>query len=319
MERDMIWIDKNKISFESLDIEENARELGLLDPLTGVPTQNAGAYKGVEADTECEEYKEPLVDVKSFGVKSVPYYREQAGNPENKTYKGNIKGAPDVNYVRKGTAERLFEANEMLDNLGLELVVIDGHRSPTTQNILFAAFKEMYFEKIGISKDKITSENKGVMEAKRAYYDAAAKNFALDYCSSAENFDANDPKTWTIHSTGGAVDVCMVDKKSGRVVDMGEGYFDNPDAVTHTSHYENKQEKMSKELGYMNARRVLYNVMTKVGFVNYGFECFHYSYKDQYYGCVKGEKARYGYVPSPKDRKLTNILGALKAAAERKS
>ena len=91
MQRDMIWIDKNKISFESLDIEENARELGLLDPLAGVPTQNAGAYKGVEADTECEEYKEPLVDVKLFGVKSVPYYREQAGNPENKTYKGNIK------------------------------------------------------------------------------------------------------------------------------------------------------------------------------------------------------------------------------------
>ena len=31
------------------------------------------------------------------------------------------------------------------------------------------------------------------------------------------------------------------------------------------------------------------------------------------------ENARYGYVPSPKDRQLTNILGALKSAAERKS
>jgi D-alanyl-D-alanine dipeptidase len=306
----MVLIDKDRVSFESLGIDELARKLGLLEPLKNVPTQNAASYKGVEVDVACAENKEPLVDVCDYGIKSVPYYREQAkGNP---TYGKNIKGAPDVNFVRKGTADRLLEANEKLSSLDLELVVLDGHRSPTTQNVLFASFKEKYFEKRGVGMVDMTPENKSILDAKRKFYDEEAKKFALDFCSSAENFDAKDPKTWTIHSTGGAVDVYLLDKRSGKVVDMGEGYFDNPDNVTLTNHYECKAGKTSKEEGYMNARRVLYNVMTSVGMVNYGNECFHFSYKDQYHGCVTGQKAKYGYVQSPKDRSLSNIVQAVK-------
>ena len=141
----MVLIDKDRVSFETLGVEDVAQKMGLLKPLENVPTQNAAAYKGVEVDTMCAENKESLVDVREFGIKSVSYYRDQAsGNP---TYGKNINGAPDVNFVRTGTANCLIKANELLDNLGLELVVLDGHRSPTTQNILFGAFKEKYFEK----------------------------------------------------------------------------------------------------------------------------------------------------------------------------
>ncbi len=305
----MILIDSDRVAFESLGIEQKAQELGLLEPLTGVPSYNAGAYKNVEVDSACPENGEPLVDVAEYGIKSVPYYRTQAkGNP---TYGKNIKGAPDVNYVREGTAKKLAEVNKKLGMIGLELVVLDGHRSPVTQNILFAAFKETFFEKIGCGLANVTDETKAQIMGKRKFFDEKAKAFALDFCSSAENFDAKDSKTWTLHSTGGAVDVFLLDKKSGKVVDMGEGYFDNPAEVTITNHYEAKEHKTLQEQGFMNARRVLYNAMASVGAVNYGNECFHYSDGDQYAGLVTGKKARYGYAQSPKEKMLGNIMGAL--------
>ena len=111
----MILIDSDRVSFESLGVTEKALELGLLKPLENVPTKNAGDYKGVEVDVDCKENQEALVDVCDYGIKSVAYYREQAeGNP---TYGKNIKGAPDVNFVREGVAKKLSKINEILDQL----------------------------------------------------------------------------------------------------------------------------------------------------------------------------------------------------------
>lgn len=306
----MINIDSNRVYFEDLGIKEKAEKLGLLAPLEDIPVQNAGAYKNTELEADCQNNNEELVDVAAYGVKSVPYYCTQAfGNP---TYGKNIPGAPDVNYIRTGVGERLQKANAVLAQLGLELVVVDGHRSPVTQNILFAAFKEKFFEKHNCAQSQETVQNKEVIAEKRRFYDTAAKEFALDFCSSAENFNENDPKTWSIHSTGGAVDIYMIDKKSGRVVDMGEDYFDKPAPETCMGYYEHKEQALSpREEGFRNARRVLYNTMTSLDFVNFGNECFHFSFQDQYWGCVKGVRARYGYKQSPKDKKLSYIMESL--------
>ncbi len=306
-----IAIDTNRVGFETLNITQKAEALGLLAPLSDIPTQNAGAYKETPVDVEGEANQENLVDVRNFGIASVPYYRTQAHT--NPTYEKNIPGAPDVNYVREGTGRLLKQVNETLDKLGLELVVVDGHRSPVTQNILFKAFKEQYFEKVHCGESFRTPENSDVLDEKRRFYDEKAREFALDFCSSAENFDAKNPKTWSIHSTGGAVDVYMRDKNSGKIVDMGEEYFDNPQPATCMGFYEKQPEAQlsGQQQGYRDARRVLYNVMTSAGFVNYGNECFHFSYQDMYWGCVKGKNAKYGYMQSPKDRSLSLMLGAL--------
>ena len=305
----MISIDSNRVNFEDLGVSDKAEEMGLLSPLVNIPVQNAGAYKNVEVDVAGEANKEDLVDVSDFGIKSVSYYRTQAEN--NPTYKKNISGAPDVNFVRVGTAKKLQEANKILNELDLELVVVDGHRSPVTQNILFLAFKEQFFEKHNCATSQITESNKNIIERRRTFYDEQAKNFALDFCSSAENFDSKNPKTWSIHSTGGAVDIYMIDKKSGRVVDMGEDYFDKPATETCTGYYESKDNLNSKEKGFRDARRVLYNTLSSLDFVNFGNECFHFSYQDQYWACVKGVNAKYGYKQSPKDNQLSQILSSV--------
>jgi len=314
----VITIDENRVGFETLHLQEKAEKMGLLAPLTDIPTQNAGTYKETPVDVDGEANQEKLVDVRDFGIASVPYYRTQAHT--NATYKKNIPGAPDVNYVREGTGNLLKQVNETLGELGLELVVVDGHRSPVTQNILFKAFKEQFFEQVGCGEVSRTSENSAALDEKRRFYDEQAKEFALDFCSSAENFDEKNPKTWSIHSTGGAVDLYLRDKKSGRIVDMGEDYFDNPKPETCMGFYENQPEEnlTEKQRGYRDARRVLYNVMTSAGFVNFGNECFHFSYQDMYWGCVKGEKARYGYMQSPKDRSLSRLIGSLVGSKRQK-
>lgn len=286
-----ISIDKNRINLSKFSQNrlEKARELSLLKPITSVPHQTAGEYKGVKVDTDSKENKESLVDVKDYGILSVPYYLEQA--VDNPLYNEAIIGAPDVNYAREGVCEKIKKANEMLDEIDLAIVVVDAHRSPTTQGALFNAFLNKAHE--------------------MGYVGEEAQNFALDYCSSSEGFDEKNSRTWTIHSTGGAVDVYLLDKQSGKIVDMGEGCFDNPDDVTHTRYYEQKKEEgkiTPEEEGFAGARRILFNTMNEAGFVNYGHECFHYSYNDLYYALVKGESAKYGYKKSPKQVELEKVL-----------
>ena len=304
-----IQVDRNRVNFNELEVENDALGLGLLEPIVDFPIYNAATYKTVPIDVDGKANKEKLVDVAEAGIKSVPYYRTQAKN--NPTYKSNVVGAPDVNYAREGTVDALLKANEILNKLGLELVVLDAHRSPATQRKLFKAFEEQFFEAKGCGLCAVTDKNRAQILNKRKYLAEDAKIFALDYCSSADGFDPKNPKTWPMHSTGGAVDVVLLEKKTGKVVDMGEGYFDNPKDITHTHHYEKKGELSDKEKGFLKARRVLYNAMTKVGFVNYGYECFHYSLGDQYWALLKGKTASYGYKMAPRDVGLSRVVGGL--------
>ena len=113
---DIITIDSNRIAFHDLNIEEKARELGLLEPLKGVSSFNAGMYKSVPVDVNSPENKEELLDVADFGIRSIPYYLTQAHN--NPTYNKDIPGAPNINFARKGTIEAMEKANTLFQQLG---------------------------------------------------------------------------------------------------------------------------------------------------------------------------------------------------------
>lgn len=299
----MITIDKNRINFCELNIDERAAAAGLLKPLTDISDKTAADYKNVPVDVNSPANAEALVNVTQYGVKSVPYYAEQA--KECPTYRKTIWGAPYINYARSGVAQKLVKANEILDQLGLELVVVDAHRSPRTQNILFKAF---------VAK----AEEKG-LKGEDAIKDA------LTFCSRADKFNPEDPKTWSIHSTGGAVDCYLLDKKTQRVVDLGEQHFDRAEKETFMDYYERLSEKQPltrEQQGFLNARRVLSNVMTSLDFVIYGAECWHFSYGDLYWGLVKEKTAIYGYKQSPRDantdmiRRESKRLGSLELAIE---
>ena len=64
--------------------------------------------------------------------------------------------------------------------------------------------------------------------------------------------------------------------------------FDEFTSRTHTSYYEDKENSVIK-----NNRRLLYNIMTSVGFTNMPSEWWHYDYLDRFYAYYKNEPARY--------------------------
>lgn len=262
-----------------------------------VPMYSTTELKSVIVDPSSERNKEKLVDVTAYGIKSVAYYKYCAAN--NPTYNSNIDGAPDIIYAREGVCQQLNKANNILSPLGLELVVFDAHRSPATQKKLY-----MYF--LGIAYQK-------------GYKGDDAENYAAQYCSNPKGFDKNNPKTWTMHSTGAALDVYLMDKKTGRIVDMGEGYFDNPAPVTNTLYYEDMAETKTltpEQQDALLARRILFNTMAAVGLDNYGSECYHFEYKgliNAKVQTVKGVQtnAEYGYIPSPLDEGKIKIISSL--------
>ncbi len=279
----MSSFDNNRICFSEVEnrLTSDLRKFAL-SPIPEQKMLNAGAYKKVEID-ETDSKTDKLVNVNAYGISSIAFYRDEAVH--NPTYGTNIAGAPKNVYLRESVCKRLQSVNDVLAKADLELVCYDGHRSISTQKKLWDSF--------------IKKANEQGMFGKEA------EDFAINYCSNPSSFNKKDPTTWPIHSTGGAVDIYLKDKRTGKVIDLGEGYFDNPAEVTHTRFYENKAKNNSlnkQENAALKARRVLYHVMNEVGgFVNFPYECFHYDYKDQFYGLVKNQTASFAYRDSPED------------------
>lgn len=299
----MTSIDTNRINLIETAAYDFAEQTAPINP-DDVPMYSTTELKSVEVDVNSPQNQEELEDLARYGIRTVAYYKNEATN--NPTYNSNIAGAPDLIYARSGVAKKLQEANRKLAPMGLEVIVYDAHRSPATQKKLYMHFVRVAYEK-GLKGQE-------------------AQDFAAQYCSNPDGFDKENPKTWTMHSTGAAVDVYLFDKKSGKVVDMGEGYFDNPDEVTHTQYYENLAKKRplnKEEQSYLAARRILFNTMKDCGFYNYGSELFHYELDGLIAAKVKSEegimhKARYGYQQSPSDNAKANILGSLVLHAQGK-
>jgi len=83
-----------------------------------------------------------------------------------------------------------------------------------------------------------------------------------------------DPKAHPPHAGGGAVDLTLINKE-GQEVDMGTP-IDAITELSQTFHPELKENHLAN-------RRILFEAMTRQGFVNLPTEWWHYSYGDQYW------------------------------------
>ena len=93
------------------------------------------------------------------------------------------------------------------------------------------------------------------------------------------------------HSTGGAIDITLINLETGIPLDMGKfGVLFGPDPVfkTHSNEITPTQRKN---------RNMLIHAATKAGLVNYPMEWWHYSLGDKYAAYCLGQKyAVYGIV-----------------------
>ncbi len=122
------------------------------------------------------------------------------------------------------------------------------------------------------------------------------KNKELAYQETAKHvspFIDNIPT----HATGAAIDMTLFEASKGedKLIDMG--MFD-------TIHGHNpQQETFSKNTTEQQRqnRLLLLSAAISSGFVNYGFEWWHYSYGDKAWAYVKHQKAIYGLAVDEKD------------------
>ncbi len=210
-----------------------------------------------DIDIKEEKLKYEFIDsslVEVTDIEYEPYY-----------YNLGLKYSNNKCFLRKEVYDMLKEARKLLPD-GYDFKILDGYRPIELQ-------EELYYY----------------------YYNIIVKEFKLDNLSKEEkdkfiNQYVALPKKNNIyapaHTTGGAVDLVLTYK--GKTIDFGVK-FDEFTDKTKTNYYEIND--ISDEI--KNNRRILYNVMTKVGFTNLPSECWHYDYGNMNWAYLKKEKIKY--------------------------
>ena len=99
-----------------------------------------------------------------------------------------------------------------------------------------------------------------------------------------------NPARPAAHATGGALDLTLCYR--GRLMPMGTE-FDDLTNLAQTAYFETNGMAGEAE-AFRNTRRLLYNMMTAAGFVNYSEEWWHYSYGDRLWARTFGKTPIYG-------------------------
>ncbi len=149
--------------------------------------------------------------------------------------------------VRKRVAEMLAAAAEAFPE-GMQLQIMMGFRPLEQQRFMYAHIMEEF-------------------RAKHPEWNKSTLHRITNQVSAPPEDKCPPP-----HSTGGAVDVCLVDVGSGEFVDMVSPFeWDETSAPMVT-------KGLSKEA--QANRDLLYKTMAKTGLTNYVGEWWHWSYGD---------------------------------------
>ncbi len=238
--------------------------IDLKAPLSVRPDAAASAadYRAIAFDRSDPRWLEPLVDLGGEGLPVEAWYaRRDGGNPP---YGRPIAGAVETVYARSSVARLLRTADDSVRSLGLRIKTLDAWRPVETQQGLWDFFE-----------DKITRERP---DLDSAGVEAIVRTFVSD----PRRFRVDDETTWPIHSTGGSVDVVLVDGKTGAMLDHGAD-FDEASEHSYTDHYERLLAEGSidgADIRLIN-RRILVNAMVNAGFTNYSYEFWHFDYGTQ--------------------------------------
>lgn len=162
-------------------------------------------------------------------------------------FEHNIAHAIDACVARQSVIEKLQQAADLLpDHLGI--VVLDAWRSSEVQQA-------------------VQDEVGDIINLKYAHLSTIEKQKILSQFVAPVRSDFISP-----HLTGGSVDITLFERESGKWLDMG-AEFDEPTERSYTHFYEDQLEHPA-----CNNRRVLYSVMTQVGFSNLATEWWHFDY-----------------------------------------
>lgn len=184
---------------------------------------------------------------------------------EPRYYMAGIHGATTQVWVRGTVSRMLLEAAKLLP-AGYKLKIYDAWRPAAVQRSLFCNYYNLL---------KAAPRNAGLSEAE-----------LMDLARCFVSFPSEDPNQPFVHSTGGAVDLTVVDA-DGRELDMGTD-FDDFTGTAHTAYFETFSNTVVRD-----NRRLLYHVMTAVGFTSYPYEWWHYDFGDRFWAAIKQKNSIY--------------------------
>ena len=192
-----------------------------------------------------EDCGEPLVSLQNLGIICEPYY-----------YNCGIKGAIDDCLVRESVADKLAVVLSWLQPYQCSLKVYDGYRPFSVQQHLWEEYRLI-----------IENENP---EFTHSDIDMYTSIFV-----DKPSVNIDEP---FLHNTGGAVDLAIC-YRDGSDIEFGS-YFDDFTPKSYSYYYEPSYEEgySGYNASAIHNRRLLYNLMTSVGFTNYPVEWWHFDY-----------------------------------------
>lgn len=176
----------------------------------------------------------------------------------------------DYTYLRKTVYEKLLQAQQELPK-GYRFCLYEGLRTLELQNALFTSYR-----------NKIQKEHPNLSEEKLF-------NETTKLVAPVVNLDGshNIPP----HSTGGAIDIYLVDDV-GKPHDMGILIANWQDDLTGNL---SRTDSAEISAAAKDNRKIMNEVLLRAGFVNYPTEYWHWSYGDRYWAYHAGKsQAIYG-------------------------
>ncbi|AFZ27627.1 D-alanyl-D-alanine dipeptidase [Cylindrospermum stagnale PCC 7417] len=198
------------------------------------------------------ECGEPLVEIplELFAVESPhPYEKLGANYGEYSPY-----------YLRQSVVERLLSAQNFLQLLRPDwrIQIFDAYRPVAVQQFMVDYSFGLALRERGLIEADLSPQQRE--EIWRVVYEIWAA-------------PSLDEKTPPPHSTGGAVDINLVDA-GGNIVNMGSP-IDEMSARSHPDYYADSDQQ------YHANRQLLLDVMLKAGFERNPREWWHFSFGDQ--------------------------------------
>lgn len=153
--------------------------------------------------------------------------------------------------VRKTVADKLIKAQARLPH-GMTFLFSEGHRPIQLQREMY----EEYYSALAI--------------ANPAWDEETLRHETVKFVAP--------PLDVPPHSTGGAIDITLLDSR-GEEVDMGGILDDKPDR----NEYRNYTAADNIDAQAKANRQILISILSQAGFVNYPAEWWHWSYGDKYW------------------------------------
>jgi zinc D-Ala-D-Ala dipeptidase len=175
--------------------------------------------------------------------------------------------------VREGIVARLHQAQDCLQQLrsGWRLQIFDAYRPVAVQQFMVEyTFAEVLRDR-GWDVATITpAQRQEALAAVHGFWAVPNQN----------------PLTPPPHSTGGAIDLTLVDAQ-GCAVDMG-GDIDELSPRSYPDHYVGLPEPMAEQ--YDQHRQLLCYCMSQAGFERHYHEWWHFSYGDQLWAWLRSRR-----------------------------